>query len=184
MHLTSTQLLSHLIQVSRFVCHLHPGPIPHRSKQQELHLISILVLSPCIPVLVFVSYFHPGLISPPSMHGELYQSSFQVPCHAQHGLKICVSSPFRLRLNSTIQVSIFTSQLQTGHVPNLSRPLELHHCSIKVPCHHLQSPKIRISSPPMPSLSSIQVPSFMCHFHQDRISPPSGTQKLLHLSTI
>ena len=30
----------------------------------------------------------------------------------------------------------------------------------------------------MPSLSSIQVSSFMCHFHQGRISPPSRTQEL------
>ena len=172
------------IKDSRYIAHLHPGPISSGSGSNDFSLTSIHVLSQpnpgpyshitppskqclnSIQVLIFMRHLNPGHVSPPSRSEDVWYTSINVLSHLQPG-----HSP-RLRFTST-HVLISASHHHPGDVPPPSSSRNLHLSSVQVLFQSHPGLKMCVSHPFRPCLRFNQVTEFLPHLHPSTAYPPS-----------
>ena len=171
------------IKDSRYVSHLHPGPISSGSGSKDFSLTSIHVLSQpnpgpyshitppskqclnSIQVLIFMCHLNPGHLSPPSRSEDVWYISINALSHLQ---------------STSTHVLISAYHHHPGDVSPPSSSRNLHLSSIQVLSQIHPGLKMCASHPFRPCLRFIQVTEFLLHLHPSTAYPPS--RSCIHIS--
>ena len=194
------------IKDSRYVSHLHPGPISSGSGSNYFSLTSIHVLSQpnpgpyshitppsrqclnSIQVPIFMCHLNPGHVSPTPRSEAVWCTSINALSHLQPGHSprlrftshpcpdICISPPSRWRITS-IKFPKFASQLHPGPISKPSRSQDVCLTPIQALSQIYPSYRILVSPSSKYRLASIQVPIFIFHL------PPGANIYVSHLTT-